>query len=71
MNPRHAFFLLIPLALAGCGMEVAGTAATGAAIKQQEIQQGKATQAAVEQQIGAAMQQSEQRQRQLEEAGGK
>jgi hypothetical protein len=52
-------------------MEVAGTAATGAAIKQQEIQQGKATQAAVEQQIGAAMQQSEQRQRQLEEAGGK
>ena len=69
MTGRVLMLLCTAVALAACGMEAAGTAATGAAIKQQEIQQGKANQAALEQQIGAAMQQSEQRQRQMEEAG--
>ena len=35
--------LVFMCALAGCGAEVAGTAVTGAAIKKQEIQEGKRT----------------------------
>jgi curli biogenesis system outer membrane secretion channel CsgG len=32
---------LLPVALAACGVETAGTAATAAAVKKQEIEQGK------------------------------
>jgi hypothetical protein len=40
--------------LGGCGVETAGTAATGAAIKKQEIEQGKRTQQNAQQKIDAA-----------------
>jgi hypothetical protein len=37
------FASLIAAILAGCGVETATTAATGAAIKKQEVEQGKKT----------------------------
>ena len=46
--------------LAGCGAETASTAATAAAIKKQEIEQGKKTMDRVQQDIGKAMEQTRQ-----------
>ena len=40
--------------LAACGVETAGTAATGAAIKKQELEQGKRTQQHMQQKIDDA-----------------
>ncbi|MSP97608.1 MAG: hypothetical protein EXR29_10390 [Betaproteobacteria bacterium] len=48
-------------ALAGCGVETATTAATGAAIKKQELEEGKKTLEQVQQKIGQAMEQTQQR----------
>jgi len=45
---------LVASLLAGCGVETAGTAATGAAIKKQEIEQGKRTQQNAQQKIDGA-----------------
>ena len=47
--------------LAGCGAEVAQTAATGAAIKKQELEAGKQAQDAAQKKIDAATQQLQQR----------
>ena len=58
----------LSLALSGCGVETAGSAATAAAVKQQEIQQGRETLDRVEQQLLQATQASEQRARQADEA---
>jgi len=51
----------VVLALAGCGVEVATTAATGAAIKKQELEAGKKTQEQAQQKIEQSMQQMQQR----------
>ena len=48
-------------ALAGCGVEAVGTAATGAAIKKQELEQGQKTMQQTQQKIDAAVQQMQQR----------
>jgi curli biogenesis system outer membrane secretion channel CsgG len=48
-------------ALAGCGLEVASTAATSASIKKQELQEGQRTMQQAQQKIDAAMQQVQQR----------
>ena len=48
-------------ALAGCGVDVATSAATGAAIKKQELEQGQRTMQQAQQKIDAAMQQMQQR----------
>ena len=40
--------------LAACGVETAGTAATGAAIKKQELEQGKRTQQRANEKIDQA-----------------
>ena len=47
--------VLAAAALAGCGVETASTAATAAAIKKQEIEQGKKTMEQAQQKIGQAM----------------
>ena len=55
---------LVAALLAGCGVETASTAATAAAIKKQEMEQGKKTMEQAQQKIGQAaeqMQQSAQR----------
>ena len=54
-------------ALSGCGLETAGTAASGAAIKKQEIEQGKKTMGEARQKINESMQL--QQQHAAEEAG--
>lgn len=48
-------------ALAGCGVETATTAATGAAVKKQEIEQARKTQDEAKRQVEQAMQQMQQR----------
>jgi TolA-binding protein len=48
-------------ALAGCGVEVASTAATGASIKKQELQEGQKTMQRAQQKIDAAVGQMQQR----------
>jgi len=55
MKPLLA--LLAALALAGCGIDAASSAATAASLKKQEIEQGKQTMNRAEQKIGAAVQQ--------------
>ena len=40
----HVLVLATAAALAGCGVETATTAATGASIKKQEVEEGKRTQ---------------------------
>jgi len=49
------------LALAGCGVETASTAATGAVIKKRELEQGKQTMERAQQQIGKAVELQQQR----------
>lgn len=56
------------LFLAGCGMEAVGSAATGAAVKKQELEQGQVQKEAIEQQLHQAIQQGQQRQEALEQA---
>ena len=47
-------------ALAGCGLETASTAATAAALKKQEIEQGKKTMEQAQKKIEQSMQQVQQ-----------
>ena len=46
--------IVLSSALAGCGVETATTAATGAAIKKQELEEGKRTQQRTQQKIDDA-----------------
>jgi len=56
------FLALIAMAaLAGCGVDVATTAATGASIKKQELEQAKKTMQGAQQKIDAAGGQMRQR----------
>lgn len=58
----HRLIVVIAIAvLAGCGVETATTAATGAAIKKQEVEEGKKTMDQVQQKVGQAMDQVQQR----------
>jgi len=56
----HAFAIAALAALAGCGVETATTAATSAAIKKQEIDQGKKTLEQAQQKAEQAAQQVQQ-----------
>jgi len=53
--------LVITLSLSACGVETVGTAATGAAIKKQELEQGRKTMEQMQQKIDQANQQLQQR----------
>ncbi len=48
-------------ALAGCGVETATTAATGAAVKKRELEEGKKTLEQVQRKIGQTMEQARER----------
>lgn len=50
----------VTLALTGCGVETATTAASVAAMKKQEIEQGKKTMERAQQKINASMEQVQQ-----------
>ena len=56
---RMSFACAALVALCGCGVETAGTAATSAAIKKQELEQGKNTMQQAQQKIDAAAKQVE------------
>lgn len=53
--------ILVIAALAGCGVETATTAATGAAIKKREVEEGKKNMEQAQQKIGRAMEQVRER----------
>jgi len=57
----HAVVLLVIAALAGCGVDTATTAATGASIKKQEVEEGKRTQERTQQKIDQMQEQMQQR----------
>ena len=61
--------LVLPVlgAIAACGVETVGTAATGAAIKKQELEQGQATMQQMQQRIDDMNRQAQQR---ADQAGG-
>jgi hypothetical protein len=52
---------VLAAALAACGVETAGTAATSAAIKKQELDQGKKTLEQAQRKINESMQLQQQR----------
>jgi hypothetical protein len=58
---RLILVALTVAALAGCGVETVTTAATGAAIKKKELEEGKKTQERAQQKIDQAMDQMQQR----------
>ena len=60
--------LVVAIMLAGCGLETASTAATAAALKKQELEQGKKTLEQAQQKIGQAMEQVQQSQQSREAA---
>lgn len=53
--------IIVALALAGCGVESASSAATAAALKKQEIEQGRKSMAQFQQQLDLATQAAQQR----------
>lgn len=57
---RSIIVLAAVFALAGCGVETATTAATVAAAKKKEVEQGKKTMDEVQQNLGKAMEQTQQ-----------
>ena len=64
---KTVILLLAILVLAACGIETAGTAATAAALKKQEIEQGKKTLEQFQQKLDQANQATQQR---TEQAAG-
>ena len=52
--------LIVTAALSACGADVASSAATAAALKKQELEQGKKTQDMAQQKINQAMDQLQQ-----------
>jgi hypothetical protein len=61
---------LVLAALAGCGLETTGAAASAAALKKQELEQGKKTLEQTQQKLGQALQQ-EQRAQPAEDSADK
>ena len=58
--PRFVVLFVLTV-LAGCGVETATTAATGAAIKKNEVEEGKKTLTGAESKVNAAVDQIQQR----------
>jgi actin-like ATPase involved in cell morphogenesis len=58
---RQIILVFTIVALAGCGADTMSAAATSAVLKKQEIEQGKKTMEQMQQKIGEAMKQAEQR----------
>jgi hypothetical protein len=60
--------LIAAAALSACGLDTATSAATAAALKKQELEQGKKTMDQAQQKIGKAMDQLQQSQQHRENA---
>lgn len=57
--------------LAGCGVDTATTAATGAAIKKEEVEQGRKTMGQAQQKVEQAAQQMQERAQRDSDTAGK
>lgn len=68
---RPILLLMALVALAGCGVETATTAATSAAIKKQEIEQGKKTMSQAQQKVEQAARQMQERAQRDSEAAAR
>jgi len=68
---RPIFIALAVALLAGCGVETVTTAATAGAAKKQELEQGKKTMEQMNERIGDAMSQAQQRAQQADGGAGK
>jgi NifU-like protein involved in Fe-S cluster formation len=66
---KIAICLAMILPLAACGVETASTAATAAALKKQEIEQGQKTLQQFQQKLDQVNQQAQQRTEQAAESG--
>ena len=64
---RQLILAIAVVILAGCGVDTATTAATGASIKKQEMEEGKRTQERAQQKIDQMQEQMQQR---AQQAGG-
>ncbi|HSF20511.1 MAG TPA: hypothetical protein VLA81_00595 [Burkholderiales bacterium] len=64
---RHFATALALVILAGCGVDTATTAATGASIKKQEMEEGKRSQERAQQKIDKMQEQMQDR---AQQAGG-
>jgi len=63
--------VLVAAALVGCGVETATTAVTAAALKKQEVEQGRKTMERVQQSVSQAMEQVQQNTQTASDAAGK
>jgi len=68
---KRTILAFVFAALSGCGMEAATTAATSAAIKKQEVDQGKKTMSEAQQKVEQAAQQMQQGAQQSADAANK
>jgi hypothetical protein len=68
---RQFVLLLAVVALAGCGVDTATTAATGAAIKKEEVEQGRKTMGQAQQKVEQAAQQMQERAQRDSDTAGK
>jgi len=64
---KAVFCVPVLLALAACGVETVGSAATAAALKKQELEQARQTQELMRQKLEDAARQAQQR---ADQAGG-
>jgi prefoldin subunit 5 len=64
---RHLVLASALIVLAGCGVDTATTAATGASIKKQEMEEGKRSQERAQQKIDKMQEQMQDR---AQQAGG-
>ncbi len=68
---RAIVVLFAAAMLVACGVETATTAATATAVKKQELEQGKKSMEQMQQNIGKAMEQTQERAQQAGDAAGK
>jgi hypothetical protein len=61
------FISIVFFMLCGCGLETAGTAATGASLKKQELEEGQKTMQRVEDRMGQMNEQMQDRMKGLED----
>jgi len=57
---KRIIAVFVAAVLAGCGVETASTAATAAALKKQEVEQGRKTMEQAQKKIGQSMEQMQQ-----------
>jgi len=65
---RSIIILAAAATLSACGLDTASSAATAAALKKQELEQGKKTMDQAQQKIGQSMEQLQQSQQSREDA---